>query len=122
MELLVAYKDDPAGHNMARFLAGNMTKKKEGDVFCGRYYDLLVIPTPAISADWLEERYGYDGFVFLSKHASEAGVPALTCHSTGNFAQALYGGRQGEVAIPHPHLQKTYLQTLQQNRARFSRL
>ncbi len=119
MELLVAYKDDPAGHNMARFLAGNMTKKKEGDVFCGRYYDLLVIPTPAISADWLEERYGYDGFVFLSKHASEAGVPALTCHSTGNFAQALYGGRQGEVAIPHPHLQKTYLQTLQQNRARF---
>ncbi len=117
MELLVAYKDDPAGHNMARFLAGSMTKK--GDVFCGGYYDLLVIPTPAISADWLEERYSYDGFVFLSKHASEAGVPALTCHSTGNFAEALYGGRQGEVAIPHPHLQKTYLQTLQQNRTRF---
>lgn len=117
MELLVAYKDDPAGHNMAKYLAGSMTRK--GDTFCGTHYDLLVIPTPAISADWLEERYRYDGFVFLSKHASEAGVPALTCHSTGNFSQALYGGRDGEVAIPHPDLQKAYLQTLHQHRASF---
>ena len=33
---------------------------------------LLIIPTPAISADWLEEKYDYDGFIFLSKHAAES--------------------------------------------------
>jgi D-aminoacyl-tRNA deacylase len=55
MDLLVAYQDDPAGHNMAKFLSKEMTR--DGDIFCGKYYDLLIIPTPAISADWLEEKY-----------------------------------------------------------------
>jgi len=30
MELLVAYRDDPAGHNMAKFLSKEMTQE---DVF-----------------------------------------------------------------------------------------
>ena len=86
MELLVAYRDDPAGHNMAKFLSKEMSQ--DGDIFHGKYYDLIVIPTPTISADWLEEKYDYDGFVFLSKHAADSGVLALTCHSTGNFSDA----------------------------------
>ena len=117
MELLVAYQDDPAGHNMAKFLSKEMTL--DGDVFRGKYYDLVIIPTPAISADWLEEKYHYDGFVFLSKHAAESGVLALTCHSTGNFSEAKFGGNTREVAIPHPFLQKTYLQTLKKNQSKF---
>ena len=80
MELLVAFEDDPASHNMAKFLSKEMTQ--DGDVFRGKYYDLVIIPTPAISADWLEEKYDYDVFIFLSKHAAESGQLALTCHST----------------------------------------
>ncbi len=91
MQLLVAYRDDPAGSNMANFISQDM--KKDGEIFRGEYFDLLVIPTPVISADWLEEKYSYDGFVFLSKHAAESGVLALTCHSTGNFASAKFGGK-----------------------------
>ncbi|MDO7722204.1 MAG: D-tyrosyl-tRNA(Tyr) deacylase, partial [Nitrosopumilus sp.] len=64
MELLVAYRDDPAGYNMAKFLSQEMTL--DGDIFHGKYYDLIIISTPSISADWLEEKYDYDGFVFLS--------------------------------------------------------
>ncbi|MHA7647810.1 D-aminoacyl-tRNA deacylase [Nitrosopumilus sp. S4] len=118
MELLVAYQDDPAGNNMAKFLSKNM--KKEGDIFRGPNYDLLIIPTPAISADWLEEKYDYGGFVFLSKHAAESGVLALTCHSTGNFSEAKFGGNDRQVAIPHPNLQKAYLQELFKNQSEFS--
>jgi D-aminoacyl-tRNA deacylase len=118
MELLVAYQDDPAGHNMAKFLCKDMTQ--DGDVFRGKYYDLVIIPTPAISADWLEEKYDYDGFVFLSKHAAESGVLALTCHCTGNFSDAKFGGNNRQVAIPHPHIQKAYLQTLRENQSHFS--
>ncbi|MCA9819344.1 MAG: D-aminoacyl-tRNA deacylase [Nitrosarchaeum sp.] len=118
MELLVAYRDDPAGYNMAKFLSEKMTK--DGPIFHGSNYDLTVIPTPAISADWLEDNYSYDGFVFLSKHAAESGVLALTCHSTGNFAEAKFGGNPRQVAIPHPNLQKKYMQTLWQNRDNFS--
>lgn len=118
MELLVAYRDDPAGHNMAKFLSKDMIKK--GDIFSGKFYDLIIIPTPAISADWLEEKYHYDGFVFLSKHAAESGVLALTCHSTGNFSEAKFGGNERQIAAPHPNLQKKYLQTLKKNQDQFS--
>ncbi|MFM8659381.1 MAG: D-aminoacyl-tRNA deacylase [Candidatus Nitrosotenuis sp.] len=118
MELLVAYEQDPAGHNMAKFLSSGMTK--DGDIFRGKNYDLVIIPSPAISADWLEQKYHYDGFVFLSKHAAQSGELALTCHSTGNFSTAQFGGNERQVAIPHPHLQKSYMQKLYQNRGTFS--
>ncbi len=118
MQLLVAYQDDPAGSNMANFISQDM--KKDGEIFRGKYFDLLVIPTPAISADWLEEKYSYDGFVFLSKHAAESGVLALTCHCTGNFSDAKFGGKNRQVTIPHPQLQKSYLQKLWKQRNDFS--
>ena len=118
MELLVAYRDDPAGYNMAKHLSEKM--KKDGDIYHGKNYDLVIIPTPAISADWLEEKYDYDGFVFLSKHAAESGVLALTCHSTGNFLEAKFGGNEKQMAVPHPQLQKAYLQKLWENKEQFS--
>jgi D-aminoacyl-tRNA deacylase len=68
----------------------------------------------------LEEKYDYDGFVFLSKHAAESGVLALTCHSTGNFSAAKFGGNQRQVAVPYPNLQKAYLQELKKNEEKFS--
>ncbi|MGQ0772749.1 MAG: D-aminoacyl-tRNA deacylase [Nitrososphaerota archaeon] len=114
MELLVAYEKDSAGSNMAKFLLPQM--KKHGDIYRGKNFDLAIIPTPAISADWLEEKYHYDGFVFLSKHAAQSGELALTAHSTGNFSDAQFGGNKRQIAVPHPHLQKSYLQELWQNR------
>ena len=103
---------------MAKFLCKEMTK--ENEIYRGKFYDLLIIPTPAISADWLEEKYDYDGFVFLSKHAAESGVLALTCHSTGNFDEAKFGGNNRQVAIPHPDLQKQYLKILKEHQIQFS--
>lgn len=117
MELLTAYRDDPAGYNMAKFLSQQMTK--DGEIYKGKYYDLLLISTPTISADWIQEKYNYDGFIFLSKHAAESGVLALTCHSTGNFSEAKFGGNDRQIAIPHPYIQKEYLQTLWKNKSKF---
>lgn len=118
MQLLVAYESDPAGSNMAHFISKDM--KQVGDIFHGKNFDLVMIHTPAISADWLEEKYHYDGYIFLSKHASETGKLALTCHSTGNFSGALFGGFERQVAIPHPHVQKSYIQSLWKRRRGFS--
>ena len=118
MDLLVAFENDPAGHNMAKYLSQKM--EKNGDVYHSKNFDLIEIDSPAISADWLDEKYDYDGFVFLSKHAAESGTLALTCHSTGNFNEAKFGGNQKELAIPYPNLQKKYLQALWDNRESFS--
>ena len=119
MQLLVAYKSDPAGYNMANFISQNM--EQEGEIYRGKNFDLVIISTPSISADWLETKYDYEGFVFLSKHAAETGTLALTCHSTGNFSDARFGGFKRQVAIPHPHLQKSYLQYLWKKRKDFAK-
>jgi len=118
MDLLIAYKEDPAGNNMANFFSRQM--QKDGEIYHGQFFDLVIIPSPAISADWLEEKYQYDGFVFLSKHAAESRVLALTCHSTGNFSIAKFGGNDRQVAIPYPALQKSYLQNLWKKKDQFS--
>ena len=118
MELLVAFRDDPAGYNMARFISKNMDKNN--DLFHSENFDLLIIDTPSISADWLEEKFNYDGFIFLSKHASESGKLALTCHSTGNFSTAEFGGNSRQVAIPHPDIQKSYMRNLWNEKDSFS--
>ena len=110
MDLLVAYKDDTAGNNMAEFISQGLDK--DGDVFRGKKFDLLIIPSPVISADWLEEKFDYDNYVFLSKHAAESGVLALTCHNTGNFDNAEFGGNSKQIAIPFASFQKLYLQNL----------
>lgn len=117
MILLVAYGEDPAGRNMAGYFAESM-RKDEG-VYRGDSYDLAIIDSPAISADWLESRFTYDGYIFLSRHAAESGTLALTCHSTGNFGEALFGGRRREVAIPYPSIQKTYMRKIWERRGEF---
>jgi len=110
MDLLVAFKNDPAGHNMAKFISQDMTK--DDGIFHGKNFDLVEIDSPAISADWLDEKFDYDAFVFLSKHAAESGKLALTCHSTGNFDKAKFGGNNKEIAIPYTNFQKRYMQNL----------
>ncbi|MGI0101323.1 MAG: D-aminoacyl-tRNA deacylase [Nitrosotalea sp.] len=119
MQLLVAYQSDPAGSNMASYMMQDM--RKQGDIYHGKNFDLVVISTPAISADWIEEKYQYDSYVFLSKHASESGTLALTCHSTGNFSEAQFGGFPRQIAIPHPYLQKSYMKHLWTKRNIFSK-
>ena len=119
MQLLVAYQSDPAGSNMASYMMQDM--RKQGDIYHGKNFDLVVISTPAISADWIEEKYQYDSYVFLSKHASESGTLALTCHSTGNFSEAQFGGFPRQIAIPHPYLQKSYMKHLWAKRNNFSK-
>ena len=117
MELLVAYQKDPAGYNIAKFIAQEL--EKNGDVYKGKYFDLSIISSPVISADLLEEKFDYDGYIFLSKHAAESGVLALTCHNTGNFSDANFGGYSRQVSIPHPYIQKSYIQNLWNARSKF---
>ena len=117
MELLVAYQKDPAGYNIAKFISQKL--EKSGDVYKGKDFDLAIISSPVISADSLEEKFDYDGYIFLSKHAAESGVLALTCHNTGNFSDASFGGYSRQVSIPHPYVQKSYIQSLWNARSEF---
>ena len=52
MDLLVAFKNDAAGHNMAKHISQNM--EKDGDMYRGKNFDLIEIDTPAIASHLLE--------------------------------------------------------------------
>lgn len=121
MNLLIAYVEDAAGRNMAEHLVGSGNLPVEPDrVYHTDTYDVVLISTPAISADWLESKYEYDSYVFLSRHSAESGQLALTCHSTGNFEEARFGGNARQVAIPMPSLQKRYMKLLWEARDSFA--
>lgn len=150
--LLVAYKDDPAGYNMAQSLMSiDSTLKlsidvcnddKSSDVattttastttpsnqnfvlYSGKFFDLAILESPIISADWIFTQKkiidkNYASAIFLSKHQAKSGVLALTCHSTGNFSTAEFGGSNRQIAPPFPLFQKMYLQKLYQNKDRY---
>ena len=60
--------------------------------------------------DNLDEKYPNTScYIFLSQHRSQANVPALTCHSTGNFGHNKFGGKERELGICYPWIQKQYL-------------
>lgn len=130
VDLFAAHAGDPAGRRMAESLASGMCEEREGAAGRGRLYrgpryDVLVSDGPVVSADWLGAGSGegwgerYSGFVFLSRHAAKSGVPALTCHSTGNFGPAALGGRDGQVAVPYPEMHGEFMRRLYAERARF---
>ncbi len=111
MDLLVAYGSDPAGSNMARHLAKGLPIRD--GIYRGDRYHIAILDTPTVEADWLESRFQYDGYVFLSKHSAASGQLALTCHTTGNFGDEVrLGGSPRQVAVPYASLLKSYIRAL----------
>ena len=65
----------------------------------------------------LDAYFNPQAYVFLSRHRSESGIPALTVHTTGNFtAEESLGGRPKEVGRINPDLQKNYMIALDKRR------
>ncbi|MCY3853856.1 MAG: hypothetical protein OXF77_01090 [Thaumarchaeota archaeon] len=48
MELIVAYKHDVAGYNMAKFISQNLTMTN--GVYKGKFFDVMIIDSPTIYA------------------------------------------------------------------------
>jgi D-aminoacyl-tRNA deacylase len=71
---------------------------------------LLLTTKSLLYADGLDEIYpDSECFIFVSQHRSTSNIPTLTCHTTGNFSENLYGGRSKEMGICYPWIQKQYL-------------
>ena len=117
MELIIAYENDAAGYNMAKYISRNM--KMENGIYKGPFYDVIIINSPTIYADWIT-KYDYDGYVFLSKHVAKSNILSLTCHSTG-IIQTNSTNQIKQVSTPHPYLQKSYIRSLWDHRKDFQK-
>ena len=111
---LVCSNRDLASKTLLRCLIENFGFTKDKDsTFCSNNYPNIVLhisENNLLYLDNLDEKYpNASCFIFLSQHRSEANIPALTCHSTGNFDKNNFGGRERELGICYPWLQKQYL-------------
>ena len=95
---------DPAGRNIRNYLLKEYFKEKKG-IFEGTptfiFEDFILAETKSslLDVEHLDEHFDVEMWLFGSKHASSENIPSLTVHSPGNWNEARYGGRVGELAI-----------------------
>ncbi|AEK72646.1 hypothetical protein GQS_03725 [Thermococcus sp. 4557] len=121
MKVIMTTKIDLASMNIMRKLIENFGfKETEGEFDGNPVYskdDTLILTTN-------EEMIYYDGLdgaikeqlgitpeiiVFASRHSSKQKLPALTTHVTGNWGNAMYGGKDESLAIAQPAAMKLAL-------------
>jgi D-aminoacyl-tRNA deacylase len=113
--VLVASTQDLAGATMTSYLKGSLGFTGEQTLVSHHYKNvkLHVHDGSLLNLEYLDNIYPEaNSFIFLSKHKSDSGIPTLTCHCTGNFADNPYGGNPKEIAISYPSLQKKYLKVI----------
>ena len=111
---LVCSKGDLASRTISQCLIEKYGFIKDmGSTFCSGNYPNIVLhitENNLLFLDNLDEKYPNTScFIFLSQHRSQANVPALTCHTTGNFGKNDFGGREQELGISYPWIQKQYM-------------
>lgn len=114
MPVLFYSSTDPAGTNAAKALKENFGFEKQTsfaqvDFGLWKKKDLALVElrTPLLQAEFLNNYFESDLFVFLSKHKSESAKPCFTTHPSGNFGKAEMGGNDGELCLTSARALKT---------------
>ncbi|QDA30965.1 D-aminoacyl-tRNA deacylase [Thermococcus indicus] len=121
MKVIMTTKIDLASMNIMRKLIENFGfREAEGEFDGNPVYskdDTLILTTN-------DEMIYYDGLdgaineqlgltpeiiVFASRHSSKQKLPALTTHVTGNWGNAMYGGKDESLAVAQPAAMKLAL-------------
>ncbi len=76
---------------------------------------LITTNEDIIRCENIDEKLDADIIVFASKHKAKSEIPSLTVHSTGNFNEAQYGGREKTLNIAAEEHIKHCFQLLSQN-------
>jgi D-aminoacyl-tRNA deacylase len=64
--------------------------------------------------DQIAAKYDLDYYVIASRHWAQSGQPSLTVHATGNFSEALYGGRPRELQfVPANPMRRVFLKLIE---------
>jgi D-aminoacyl-tRNA deacylase len=94
---------DPAGVAIRRQLLDLLDNPAADSVpHGGKRLSFLEVEGRLIYEQGLDARAGADLILFASRHTSIQPQPALTVHVTGNYGDAVYGGREGELAVAAP--------------------
>lgn len=125
MKLVISSELDKAGENIRNNLLQYFPfEKLEDNIHYDKNNDCLLsrINTETIYTDFPEDTIqkkinGYDlgnidSIIFATRHKSITKIPTLTCHTSGNFNKADYGGLDGQVCPSNPIFQKIVLKEI----------
>jgi D-aminoacyl-tRNA deacylase len=109
VKLVLESAQDPASVSISAFLqeqlsfspTENSSLLKAGEIY------LLKTDKKHLYFDNIDEEISNLGLnietlIFLSKHSSQAKINSLTVHSTGNFSEAILGGKPGQLSFTDP--------------------
>ena len=106
--VIVTSKKDPAGRMIRKWLE-EKTIKEYGNIS-------ILSETPLIGLYEIEKELLYiepkdlpfksEFIVFGSRHASKKEIPALLAHPTGNWGEAIYGGKPERISVAAPWAMK----------------
>jgi D-aminoacyl-tRNA deacylase len=115
--IIVSSRRDPASSNIAQALItknGFGRKSDEGiETYANGDIRLLVFERLGIYTEPSDIPSDVSAAIFVSKHVSSSGTPALTVHATGNLTnEAKFGGNREEVSYVEPSIIRSTLRAL----------
>ena len=107
---LVYSINDPAGLGVARYIREYYGLDKcdfeinAVECFMEKRFYLVGFHEDVINFDFLDQRMpdNTEYYIVLSRHSSSQRIKSYTVHHTGNFGEALYGGRPHRLAVANP--------------------
>lgn len=109
MYSLVYSVKDPAGYGVAHYIVEKLgldrwVCDKCVEAYVGKNFILAGFSEDVIYFDFLDERLPQyvKSYIVLSRHSSSMKVKSYTVHHTGNFGEALYGGKPRRLAVANP--------------------
>ncbi len=120
MHLIIASRADRASMAMANRLVGSGRFEPNGDgpdAYRYKDYTLKFIEKSHLHYDTLTDRekgitQEVRDIVFLSSHSSRAEIKSLTTHPTGNFGEAMLGGKERTLSTTSPSRMTAALKSL----------
>jgi len=114
---------DPAGKGIADFIKNYYSLEKSDECknavecYVGKNFYLVGFREDVIYFEFLDERIPENTkeYIILSRHSSTKGIKSYTVHHTGNFGEALYGGRKRALAVANPITAHKLLKLLRNN-------
>jgi len=107
--------------NLLKFDWDNIGEFEDNPVYRGDDFLSATVQQHHIYVNNLDKKISekfneeFDLVIFISKHASEAGINSLTVHPIGNLGEAKFGGNHGELVPSAPHEMTHALRLLNQN-------
>ncbi len=116
MGVVVVPIRDPAAVNIFSHIRTMVNLEDTGKTYRNRKvlrygeWEFIFLDVDQLEAQFLEREYPSDLYLFLSRHSSEKGIPALTVHSTGNFGPAEMGGIDRYLSFAPAPLMRSLLE------------